>query len=147
MTRRIKKHIKRCLNKVCFLPYESWRKFSIQHDIKNEVQVPRLKDDFERNKIKESVRHKSGIYIYKKGSKVIYIGKAKKLRSRLNAHYTESYKKPSSKSNAKRWYDFFSKHRGKLTIYWKEVTNEKERRVLEQMLTFILDPEFDREKK
>lgn len=44
----------------------------------------------------------------------------------------------------KTWHKFFSlkKNIGLIKIFWKEVSEEPERQILEKMLDYVLNPEF-----
>jgi hypothetical protein len=46
--------------------------------------------------------------------------------------------KKKSKFGANLWYRFFSENRGMVTIYWKELKEEKERQIIEKMLELVL---------
>lgn len=138
-----KKIFKLFLEQNGFLPYSGWHLFFIEHG---------EKDNYKKN-IKEIIKpivgNKGGLYIYKKGDKIIYIGKAKRLYDRLKSHCRESFEKVSGDTKLNTWHRFFSdpKNKGQLTVYWKEVILEEERVIFENMLQYILNPEFNNWRK
>ena len=123
-----------------FLPYSNWDSFPLSHEIP--------KDETEANRnfkeIKNKVNRKSGLYVYEKDGRILYVGKARSLFGRIKSHYIESYievsgdTKKKSKFGANLWHRFFSENRGMVTIYWKELKEEKERQIIEKMLELVL---------
>lgn len=86
------------------------------------------------------------VYVYEKSGERLYVGRGHPLRSRVKSHYQESYKKAKDQRSAV-WHEFFSKHTGKMTIYWKKLENEETRKAVEPMLDYVLKPKFDEFKK
>jgi len=123
------------LKKHGFLPLNNWRFFELEHGkktiFKNNI-----------NKIREQVNKKSGIYVYKKGKRILYVGKAVSLFGRLKSHNRESFNSVPKGKKGEAWYRFFSKNKGKLCVYWKEVKLENDRAIIEKMLEYVLRPEF-----
>lgn len=116
-----------------------WNTFVVNH------QKPRSRKQVLdiTKRIHTNVRHFGGIYIYRNEfNEILYVGKGKKLGFRLRSHYRESYRSVPKHSKAKRWYHFFSTNRGKLKVYWKTVKSERERKIIEQMLEYVLKPKF-----
>lgn len=121
------------LNRCSILPYTNWKNFEINHGNENNKK-------FVFNKIKVQVgRKKSGVYIYEKNKKILYVGRGKDLRQRFKIHFLESFSKKSWLG--KRHRKFFSKYPGKLKIYYKESKGEKNK-ILECVLTIKLQPDF-----
>lgn len=124
-----------------FYPIEDkWNHFSIIH------KVPI--DEAEKQKVKTLIENhvgkKNGIYVYKDLSgNLLYIGKAKSLRNRLFSHYRECYETVPGDTKDNRWHRFFLHHQGELTIYWIEIEDEKPRRIIEEMLDYLLEPKFN----
>lgn len=127
------------LKKNNFLPLSCWSSFAIMHGIK---------DIYRKNTeeiIRPDVGNKAGIYVYKKGKRTLYIGKAKLLRDRIKSHCRASFEEVPGDTRFNTWYMFFSdsRNKGKLQVFWKEVETEKERVIFEKMLQYVLNPEFD----
>ncbi|MDD2673019.1 MAG: hypothetical protein PHW43_11495 [Syntrophales bacterium] len=120
-----------------FLPLNHWKYFELEHG---------KKDIFKDNLIntRKGVGKKSGIYIYKKGKRILYIGKAVSLFSRIKSHNRESFECVPGDRRDNGFHKFFSTKRncGKLRVYWKEIKIEEERIIFEAMLQYFLDPEF-----
>ena len=134
-----KETIKKFLKDNGYLPLSQWSLFEVKHGNKK---------DSERvlQHIKNNVGHRSGLYLYQKGRRLLYIGKAKPLYDRLKSHYLESYRPVSGDRKRKQtFHNFFSakRNRGRLMVYWIEVGIEEERVILEAMLQYILKPEFE----
>ncbi len=127
-------------------PFErNWNEFNITH--------PKKLTDNENikvnNLIRDKVGNKSGVYLYcrKTGSseKLLYIGKAKPLSSRIYSHYRESFSFPDKVNKGEAWPTFFSKYTGRLKIYWIEIQDERVRRIIEEMLEYCFQSQFDKE--
>jgi len=123
------------LEKHEFLPLHHWKCFKLEHG---------KKAIFRSNlvKIRKEVDNKSGIYIYEKGKRILYVGKAVSLFSRIKSHNRESFESVPGDTKWNTWHKFFSKNKGKVQIYWKEVNTEGARIILEKMLQCVLEPEF-----
>jgi excinuclease UvrABC nuclease subunit len=123
-----------------FLPVsdKTWSSFSIIHRTPNDDNDKKKQYNF----LKEKVGKKAGIYIYKKDDYILYIGKARELKVRLNSHYIESFSTVHGDTKDNRWHRFFSQHKGEMNILWKEVETEEERQIVELILTRILKPVF-----
>ncbi len=133
---KMKNHFRSFLKKHGFLPLRRWNFFKIEHGTKTISKNNIVK-------IREQVDKKSGIYVYKKGKKVLYVGKAVFLFGRLKSHNRESFESAPKGAKDKAWHKFFSKNDGKLYIYWKEVKLEKDRVIFEKMLEYVLEPKFE----
>jgi hypothetical protein len=117
----------------------TWNAFEIVHE--------KPKTEKERQDVKKlidiQVGKKNGLYAYKDmNDNVLYIGKAKPLRIRLLSHYRESFEEVPGDTKDKRWHRFFSSKQGKLKVFWIEVEGEESRRIVEQMLDFVIKPKF-----
>ncbi len=119
-----------------FLPLSQWSSFEIEHGDPVIATESHLK-------IKKEVADKSGLYIYLKDDRVLYIGKAASLLGRIKSHYHESFKDPGH-AKAKPWHVFFSsdKNKGNVKVLWKEVEIEQERQIIEKMLEHVIPSEF-----
>lgn len=106
-------------------------------------------------KIKNKVGEKSGVYIYSLDEKVVYVGKAKSLFSRIKCHYEESIfeahgEKLGIAGDSKKglYPAFFNKElkddqaKYRVTITWIEVDSEFKRRLIEDALHLALEPTF-----
>lgn len=87
-----------------------------------------------------------GIYAYFKGSDCLYIGKAKKMHSRVRDHLHESRKHENPKK-AQAWYAFFNKYSGDIDLYLLPLGDESEkgeglRQIVEIILTLEWKPTF-----
>lgn len=102
---------------------ETWQCFNINHRCPADHAERKEQYEF----IKDKVRNKAGIYIYKKDEQIIYIGKAKLLYDRLKSHYIESFSPVPGDTKDMRWHRFFSEHNGEVKVYWKEFEYEEER--------------------
>jgi hypothetical protein len=122
-------------NKFYPLSDSSWNTFELYHGYQEYKRRNYLK-------IKKNVGGKKGIYVYEKDGVILYVGKGNPVYSRIKSHYRASFEKvPGDTHNT--WHAFFSKHCGKVKIYWKELEDERVRRIIEQMLTYVLEPSFE----
>lgn len=128
------------LKKIRCYPIETtWNTFTIQH-----------KEPFDQNEkadmeayIKSKVGRKNGLYIYKdEDGNCLYIGKGKPISGRLISHYRESFQEVPGDTKSKKWHRFFKEHQGVMTIYWKEIEGEDNRRIIEMMTDYIAKPAF-----
>ena len=128
------------LKKNRYLPLSLWKSLKLEHGIKNK-EVPVL--------IRQAVGIKSGLYIYVKDNRILYVGKAKSLFGRIKGHYRESFEKVSGDTQFNTWHKFFSQKRnsGLIKIFWKEIDREDDRQILEKMLSRVLNPEFEKFRK
>jgi len=124
------------------LPINKWNKFKIIHYIK--IQNKEEKS-ITKKLIQHNVEDRAGLYAYMKGDKLLYVGKAKKLKDRIFSHYKEAFYIPKEKDKSRAWPDFFAKYAGNLTVYWIEVSVEEERKIGEQMIKYIKQSEFNKE--
>jgi len=137
--------IKKFLENNNFLPISepNWNIYRLHHKKPaNESEEKRIFSE-----IKKSLGGNNGLYIYEKSGKVLYVGKGHPLFSRVKSHYQESYKEVKGDTRFATWHKFFSKYAGEMKIYWKELENEEIRKIVEQMLDYILKPEFDKFRK
>lgn len=119
---------------------ETWSKFNLRHiSPKNDEEK---KEQY--TLIKEQVNKKAGIYIYVKDGELLYIGKARLLYDRIKSHYIECFSPVPGDTKDMRWHRFFSQYQGEVEIYWKEFETEDERKVVEMLLTRVLNPIFYR---
>ena len=137
----MKKEITKALEAINYFPLNKknkWMPLVINH------QKPKKGESSKTYKhIRDNVKKYDGIYIFKdRSNRTLYIGKGKPIANRLIDHYKKSFTAPSKDSKYKKWNRFFSAYKGKLTVYWKEIEDEKDRIVIEQMLTYILNPKF-----
>ena len=137
--RDIKSDFQLFLKEKRFLPLSAWEKpFSLVHgDRKN------FKENIK--KIRSKVGKTKGLYVYKKGKRILYVGKGGPLFNRIKSHYIESYSKVLGDTRWDTWHNFFSSKRNKglVTIFWKKVEAEEERYILEKMLQYVLKTEFE----
>ncbi len=132
---------KEFLGKHNFLPLhvtnKNWNQFLIKHQRK-EPTKEEIKS--ERTRIKNKLYGKQGIYVYiRKKNELIYIGKSVNLANRIFAHYKEAF------IGIGVWGNFFFRHAGDLTILWREIESDRQRRALEEMLEDIQKSKFDDE--
>lgn len=105
------------------------------------------KDESEeiRRNVERLVDNADGLYVYaKEHGAVLYVGKAKPLKSRIWSHYLESFQPVKGDTRDNRWHRFFSSHQGPVTVYWAEIGDEDIRQITERMLTLELTPLFPR---
>lgn len=125
-----------------FLPIDkgAWNRFEIIHKKPESVMERNEINDYIAGKVKEA----NGLYVYTKpDGEVLYIGKAKPLKGRLQSHYRESFEEVPGDTKDKRWHRFFLTHQGKLLVYWREVEDEGARAIIEKMLTYVSPPLFE----
>lgn len=123
------------LKKYKFLPFSHWECFELEHGKKTIFMS-------NSDKIRKEVGKKGGIYIYEKGNEILYVGKAVSLYGRLKSHNRESFEPVPGDTKHKTWHKFFSRNKGNLCVYWKEVKLENDRVVIEKMLEYVIWPEF-----
>ncbi|MFH1392315.1 MAG: hypothetical protein ABIG90_01355 [bacterium] len=119
------------LKKYGFLPFDHWECFELEHGKRTIFKS-------NSDKIRKEVDKKGGIYVYKKGDKVLYVGKAVSLFGRLKSHNRESFEPVPGDTKYKTWHKFFSRNKGKLRVYWKEIKLEDDRVIIEKMLKYVL---------
>ena len=126
------------LKKYKFLPVERWRHFNLNFGRRNLFKT-------NQEKIRQQVNDKNGLYVFKRGKEIIYIGKGKPLSGRLKSHNRASFEPVPGDTEYNTFHEFWSrkKNQDKMTIYWKEVELENGRVSLEAMLAHILNPEFE----
>lgn len=136
----MKKTIELFLRENKYLPLSIWKHFKLKHGDKTV-----LKESIKT--MGEKVGKRKGLYVYKKGGKTLYVGEGK-LLDRISSHYRESLNSTDIKQG-ETWHKFFStkKHKGWVSIYWKEEDREENRKVLESMLEYVLKPAFPPFKK
>ncbi|MGC4129725.1 MAG: hypothetical protein QM564_09255 [Bergeyella sp.] len=123
------------------LKIENWKSFELDFstDFQNKSQIIQ--------KIKNQTGKNVGFYAIFKDEDCLYIGIGRPIWSRLKSHYYAS----QEKDKAKRWSDFFQKHKTNLKIYWKEFScvdnpkiDDKTRLLIEAILTNEYEPEFEK---
>jgi len=117
-------------------PLDKWNQFDFRHQDPGTNQE---EEDRQIDLLRAQVAGKSGLYLYKKDGAYLYIGKGAPLFNRLKSHYRESFRKVPGDTKNNKWHRFFSSNVGKVTIYWKEVSDETDRRIFELALTRIED--------
>ncbi|MGD1046706.1 MAG: GIY-YIG nuclease family protein [Bacteroidota bacterium] len=92
-----------------------------------------------RVNIKKELHGKCGLYVYldKKGT-LLYVGKANNLAGRVYSHYQEAFRGGGV------WQAFFSKFTGELTVLWCEISTDRQRRAIEEMIEEVQRSEFDK---
>lgn len=120
-------------------PMDVWEHFEFAHQLPNNPEEISAQTDLLRSKVSKE----SGLYVYYKDGKCIYVGKAAPLFNRLKSHYLESFREVPGDTKNKKWHRFFASNTGKLVIYWKQVENEIDRQIFEPALTAELNPSFN----
>ena len=128
------------LEKENFLPFtpenKNWNNFQITHPSK---KPNKDKIKFERERIKMFLGGKQGIYLYLNNeNNLLYVGKSVNLYSRVYSHYRESFLGKGV------WSHFFSENTGELTILWREISTDRQRRALEEMIEEVQRTKFDK---
>jgi hypothetical protein len=124
--------------------YKSWPSLQLVHEPpgdRNEREIVFSNIDWFCSK--QSVRI-SGVYLYERKGKVLYIGKGKPIFNRVKSHYIESYREVSGDTKDKRWHRFFSKYNGPVTVYVSEIEREADRRIVEMILQEYHKPVFSK---
>jgi hypothetical protein len=136
MDKNYKKQFESFLKENKYLPLTLWNSFNLKHG--------KADKSYEKT-IKGMVGNKSGLYIYKKADRVLYAGKGSSLFGRIKSHFHESYEEVPNGAKGEAWYRFFADKNniGSVKILWQEVRGEKARRIIEKMLDFVLNPEFE----
>ena len=129
-----------------FLPISadnvSWNKFPIIHQ-----SIPPLPAELEstRAQLKSALNTHNGIYCYLNSrDELLYVGKGAPLWSRIYSHYLEAFRAVSGDRKGV-WHSFFSSHYGGLTILWRSVQGERQRRIIEEMIECVESSVFDKE--
>ena len=138
-----KSTIKSFLQENNFYPFTLWNVFDITHTTSAPTKV-------EKRQIKQYIAQKvgdrPGLYAYMdKNGHLLYVGKAKKLVSRIFSHYNEAYYTPKETDRSVAWPDFFSKHAGELKVHWIELDGDREQRIIEEMIECWPGTQFDRD--
>lgn len=133
----MRKIVESLLKRNRYLPLSIWKPFKLKHGDK-----ANLKENIK--KIKKEVQRRKGLYVYRKDGRILYVGEGK-LFDRINSHYRESL----NMKRAEAWCEFFSgkRNNGEVEIYWKEEGKEENRKVLESLLEYVLNPKFPLFKK
>jgi len=140
--RSFKEGIKEILEENNFLPISEtdWKCLTVIHTEPSEDSEKRRTN----SKIRSSLgdKRKKGVYVYKKEKtgEILYVGRGN-LYGRITQHYRESYVRVPETHRYKKWYEFFSSHKGKLNVFWKEMEAEKGE-VIESMLSYVMEPAF-----
>ena len=126
------------------IPLERWNHFSFTHKAKVKGEEENEQIVFLKRALQINGNWNSdGLYAYKRGSEIIYIGKGQPIFNRLKSHYREAFRAVSGDTKDKRWHRFFSSNTGKLTIYWIPVEDEATRKILELALHEHFKPTFE----
>lgn len=108
-----------------------WQSFKVLHQPPTNIEQ---RKEVERY-IKKNTGKSNGLYIYQHSSgDIIYIGKGKPIASRLISHYVESFQPVRGDTKDKKWHRFFKSYQGELTVYWKELEEDHDRRIVEAIL-------------
>ena len=135
---------KTLLEKNHILPWESWNNFLFKHHnpanpAEKTIQIERLKHELGL----DQGNNPDGLYAYKQGSELLYVGKGRPIFNRLKSHYRESYEPVPGDTKDQRWHRFFSAHTGDITIYWISVEDETSRKIFELALQAHSQPSFE----
>jgi len=137
------------LEKLQISDYKKWKCFEIEHGKDNSNNKTTVKDN-----IRRSIGSVSGIYLYAKDNRVLYIGKGKPISNRIYSHFRESFEMVSGDTKYNKWHQFFSNKNniGMLKVYCLvlDSNNEKEseldRQIIEKIITKVYQPEFESDK-
>jgi hypothetical protein len=138
---------KKFLQDYGFIPFttknKNWEQFKIEH-----ISSPPKKKEIRKihKDIKDAMDGKAGIYIYlNEKEEVVYVGKSVNLASRIYSHYKDAF------YGVGVWNHFFNQQVGKLTVLWREILHDRQRRALEEMIEdfqpSIFDKQFPRGKR
>lgn len=135
---------KKLLKEQNILLLEDWNVFSFKHqkpasEAEKTRQIEYLKNELGLDK----GSNPKGLYAYKRGDELLYIGKGSPIFNRLKSHYRESYEPVPGDTKDRRWHKFFSTHTGDITIYWISVEDETSRKILELALHSHFKPSFE----
>lgn len=114
------------LAQINFWPVNSqiWNIFELNHiPPGNENQRVEVE-----KQIGSMVDNKAGIYIYQS------------LDNRIL--YRESFVQVPGDTKDQKWHRFFVNNQGMIRIYWKQLDGEENRKIIEIMLEYLLEPEF-----
>lgn len=137
----VKSEVIKLLHTIGALPVRSgyWARLCIHHS-----RPTSNKREMVKAETFQEVGNIPGVYIYKdRRDRILYVGKGKPVKNRLFSHYRESFENVPG-DRTKRWHRFFKAHAGHLTVFWRHIEDESERRFIEAALTFVLDVEFVR---
>ena len=126
------------------LSWENWNRFSIKHSKPTTLGEKTKQVEFIKQELGlDQGDNPAGLYAYRQGDNLLYVGKGRPLFNRLKSHYRESYEPIPGDTRTKRWHRFFSAHTGDLTIYWIPVKDETTRKILELALQVHYKPMFE----
>lgn len=127
------------LQQIGFLPLDPQNKFWNMFYINHTIEIPTIEQmKIERKRIKKELQGKSGLYVYlDKNRKLLYVGKAKNLAGRVYSHYQEAFRGGGV------WQEFFSKYVGELNVLWCEISTDRQRRAIEEMIEEVQPSEFE----
>ncbi|MFS0657422.1 GIY-YIG nuclease family protein [Niallia alba] len=120
------------------LPLDNWISFIADHS-KPRLSEVRKQPHIEH--IKNLATDYPGVYIYYYENTCLYIGEASNLGKRIVQHYDESWKENQTGRNYKQ-FPFFKQYRKELKIYSYVIENDFDRKIIEGMLTRILQPTY-----
>jgi hypothetical protein len=130
----------RLLRDAGLLPMSLWNSFEFEH----RRPTDSADGDALLTLLAEEVgRKRDGVYVYNREGHYLYVGKGRPIFSRLKSHLRESYEEVPGDTKDNRWHRFFSQHSGRVRVYWMEVEDEMDRRVIELVLTKLLSPTFE----
>ncbi|MEO8664658.1 MAG: hypothetical protein ABI462_04100 [Ignavibacteria bacterium] len=122
---------------------KNWNFFQTAH---SSSIPPKDKKKEIKKYIAEHVGDRPGLYAYYDESGcLLYVGKARKLLTRIFSHYCESFCEIKENDKAAAWPAFFSKHCGDLKVYWIEIQYDRPQRIVEEMIEYYLQSQFDKE--
>lgn len=135
-------------NDIANINSQKWKQVKVNHSITNEDT--REKKKIFKDKLREQLKVDnttviSGIYVYYKDNKCLYVGKSKNIINRLSDHYIESQGFLGGD-----WGKFFSEHSYDLSVYILQLDDEEPikgeaiRIIIERLLLILLKPEFEK---
>jgi hypothetical protein len=141
-----KKEIEEFLHGIGLLPYTNWKSITLEHG--NREKTTKVLQQIREQKLKGG-----GIYIYTQNNAVLYVGIDGAFPGRIKDHYKESiFEEKDGRKGMKGdkhgdWPAFFKKYPGTITVYYRMVEESYERKIIELMLEYLLEPKFVEFKK
>jgi hypothetical protein len=126
------------LTELGLLPINKWNEFVAEHQIQ---MTPRVRNNH-TIKIRNQGKSTSGVYVYFDDEICLYVGESSNLGNRFKEHYNESWKEKPVGRNYKQ-FAFFNQYRRPLFVKWIQVDDVFDRKIVEAMLTKILNPLYE----